>query len=95
VKYSAESQVATMQQTRTRISEDFQRRYGQFNISTIFVPELQAAPVAPPGYSDTDVFYGGRDAWARRIMRASFEIGTEVEKEQRNVQSIRRRYGLR
>lgn len=89
VRYNPETQVATMQQVRSRIMEDFNARYGQFALSNIYVPELPAPVIAAPEYT-----YAGRDAWAARIRRASYEIGGEREKTQFNIEKIRRKYGL-
>jgi len=98
VSYSRDTQAQTMVMVRNRISEDFAKKYSQFLISTVFVPELQA----PAGEADAELFYGGRQAWANRrdrygtpIQRATFEVGTEKEKERLNIGNIRRKYGLR
>jgi hypothetical protein len=97
VKYSNATQLQTMQQVRNRIAQDFSRRYGQFLVSTVHVPQLR--DVAPHASStgvqspeSVDAFYGGRDAWAMRIMRATFEIGTEHVKKELNTRAVERKY---
>jgi hypothetical protein len=89
VRYSADSQFQTMQQIRSRIMDDFNARYGQFALSNIYVPELQAPVSAMPEFT-----YAGRDAWSARIQRASYDIQGEREKSRYNIEKIRRRYDL-
>lgn len=89
VRYSADSQFATMQQIRARITDDFNARYGQFALSNVFVPELQV-----PVSADPEFLYSGRSMWASRIQRASYDIEGEREKAGYNIEKIRRKYGL-
>jgi hypothetical protein len=92
VSYSQQTQAVTMQQVRTRIAQDFQTRFNQFNMTTVHVPDL-FAPVRAPE-PEAEQFYRGSEEWRLRIARSSFDIGTEREKASRNVTNIRRRYGL-
>ena len=92
VSYSAQTQVRTMQEVRTRIMSDFQGHFGQFNITTVYVPNL-VTPQIPIGPED-EAFYHGSALWKTRISRSSFDISTEREKSTRNITSIKRRYNL-
>lgn len=89
VRYSSESQMQTMQQIRSRIMDDFNARYGEFALSNIFVPELEAPVSAAPEFT-----YAGREAWMARIQRATYDVRGEQEKSGYNIEKIRRRYGL-
>lgn len=91
VRYDASTQKSTMADLRSRIMGDFSQKYGQFNITTVFIPDV---PVAPDVLGDQG-FYGGEGVWRSRIQRASFEIGTEREKARLNVSSIKRRYNIK
>lgn len=92
VSYSSGTQVSTMEQARVRIMSDFQQRFNQFNVTTVYVPQLIEPQQAPS--AEAEQFYRGSEEWRVRIQRASFDIGTEKEKASRNITNIRRRYNL-
>jgi hypothetical protein len=93
VSYGQDTQAATMQQVRARISQDFSERYGgTFNVAHVHVPDLLTPQRAPT--ADAEQFYRGSEEWRLRIARASFDIGTERSKITKNISNIRRRYDL-
>lgn len=96
IKYTAETQVATMKQLRDRIMSDFQERYGtSFNITTVHVPDIPAAPEVLP--VDDMQMYGGSTLFREmtRYEKYRYDVGTEKAKERYNVESIRKRYGYK
>lgn len=93
VKYGSSSQIQAMEQVRTRIMDDFSNRFGQFNITSVYVEPLSPVQAMPDPADDMQL-YDGRDVWRTAIARASFEIGTEEEKAKRNITNIKRRYNL-
>ena len=93
VRYGPDTQAATMQQVRGRISQDFSEKYGaQFNVAHVHVPDLLTPVEAPT--AEAEQFYRGSEEWRLRIARASFDIGTEGVKAKKNITNIRRRYDL-
>lgn len=93
VRYGPDTQAATMQQVRARISQDFSEKYGaQFNVANVHVPDLLTPVQAPT--AEAEQFYRGSEEWRMRIARASFDIGTERVKSSKNVTNIKRRYDL-
>lgn len=93
VSYGQDTQAATMQQVRARISQDFSAKYGAtFNVAHVHVPDLLTPLRAPT--ADAEQFYRGSEEWRLRIARASFDIGTERTKVTKNISRIRRRYDL-
>ncbi|MBR9700409.1 hypothetical protein GOV11_00920 [Candidatus Woesearchaeota archaeon] len=95
VRYSGSTQLATMEQIRSRITQDYAEKYGQMNITTVYVPEL-IAPIKAPKFKEPEAmeFYRGSEEWRTRIQRAAYDIGTEKEKADRNIGNIRRKYGI-
>ncbi len=93
VRYGSTTQVQAMEQVRGRIMDDFASRFGQFNITSVYVDPLEAVR-AMPDPAQPEQLYDGRDVWRTAIARASFEIGTEEAKAERNIANIKRRYNL-
>lgn len=96
VAYTSQTQQQTMTQVRDKLAQDFQEKYGgTFNISNIYVPMLSApAPSVEPG---AEQMYGGSDMFREmtRFEKARYDIGTERLKADTNIESIKKRYGLR
>jgi hypothetical protein len=97
VRYDASTQRSTMNQLRDQIMRDFSTRYGEFNISATFVPEL----ASPPAPAQDQGFYRGGQVWAGRtsstgrpVQRARFELDTIRRQYALNTQSVRKRYKL-
>lgn len=102
IAYNRETQNATLQQLRDRVMMDFHERYGQFNISTVYVPDLPVpkqtvVPGVRPGEAAPMEFYHGSEMFRgmTRYERMRFESGTEREKAELNIRSVRKRYGYR
>ena len=93
VKYGDSSQMQAMERVRNSIMDDFASRFGQFNITSVYVEPVEPVRVAPAP-ADSMQLYDGRDVWRTAIARASFEIGTEEEKARYNISNIKRRYNL-
>lgn len=97
VRYDQSTQRMTMQQLRDQIMHDFSTRYGEFNISAVFVPDI----AAPPAPAQDEGFYRGRGVWegrtsasGRPVARARYELDTIKRTYELNTKSIRRRYKL-
>lgn len=103
VAYSRETQAATMSQVRDRVTMDFQARYGRtFNVVNTFVPGLPIPKekviqgIAPGKVAPLEM-YQGTDMFRSmtRYEKMRWDIGAEHLKEKVNVQSIRKRYGMK
>lgn len=98
VGYHRETQAQTMAEVRNRIISDFDARYGgTFNVSTVHVPDIPAAPVAA-GPEDEQL-YQGSGLWRREVMppyeKERFDIATEKIKAATNIKNLRDRYRFR
>lgn len=93
----------TMSEVRSRITEDYESRYGTtFNISTVHVPDLPVPrtdilPGTAPGGAAPLEMYRGTDMFRNmtRYEKMRFDVGTEKVKSTINIRSIRQRYGYR
>lgn len=103
VSYSQQTQMQTMQQVRERILGDFQAKYGKtFNVSTVFVPGLpvpkkkEIEGVGKGGVGDLEFYYGSEMMREMsKYERARYEIGTQKRISGTNIESIKKRYGVR
>ena len=98
VSYTKETQYGTMQQVRDRIARDFQEKYGNtFNISNIYVPNLPIPMQEPRAEVGDEQMYGGTDLFRQmtKYEKARYDIGTERLKADVNIESIKKRYGLK
>lgn len=98
VGYTSETQNITMTQVRDRIARDFQEKYGNnFNISNIYVPSLPIPVADQRKVPGDEQMYGGTEMFREmtRFEKARYDIGTERLKADRNIESIKKRYGLR
>lgn len=98
VSYTKESQYGTMQQVRDRIARDFQEKYGNnFNISNIYVPTLPVPVGGIEKEPGEEQMYGGSRMFRdmTKFEKARYDIGTERLKAGINIESIKKRYGLK
>lgn len=103
VSYSRGTQMMTMAQIRDRITNDFQEKYGTgFNITNAFIPGLpvpKEQEIEGIGKGDVEPLsmYRGSDMFRgmTRFERARYEIGTQREIAKLNIESIKKRYGVK
>jgi hypothetical protein len=102
VSYSRNTQKATMDQLRDRITNDFSSRYGsQFNVSGMQIPGLPIPDIHTPGVNPGEVapveFYWGSKTYREmtRTTRLRYDIGTQGKIRDLNVGSLKKRYGVR
>ena len=98
VSYTKETQNETMQQVRDKIARDFQEKYGNnFNISNIYVPNLPIPMKEQRPEVGDEQMYGGSSLFRdmTKYEKARYDIGTERLKANVNIESIKKRYGLK
>jgi hypothetical protein len=103
ISYNKESQAQTMKEAQERITLDFQAKYGnQFNISNVFVPVLPVPAekvvegVGKGGTEDMEFYSGSRLFKAMSAYeKQRYDIGTQRNISEKNIDSIRQRYRLR
>jgi hypothetical protein len=99
VSYSHDTQMQTMSQVRERIIQDFESRYGkEFNVTTVFVPDLPVPPPKLPGVGAGEIapleMYRGSDLFKQitAYEKLRYDVGTENVKSRINIDSLRDRY---
>lgn len=97
VRYSASTQEETLRQVRDLITKDFQVRYGgTFNITNVFVPLLPVPTQEIPKSAPLEYYEGSRIFRSMtRTERARYEIGTQKVQSRLNIESIKKRYGVK
>jgi len=99
VSYGKQTQMATVRQLQDRIASDFKSRYGNFNVATIYVPNLPIpmakvfGGVGPGGEQDLQMYGGSRlFRGMTSYEKVRKDVGAEHVKSSTNISSIRKRY---
>ena len=101
ISYNQDTQYETLSEARKRIIDDFDAKYGRnFNVTTVFVPAVPAPATDLPQEQGqvTDLqFYGGSKLFRgmTKYERYRYDVGTEKDVHETNLDNIKKRYGYR
>lgn len=98
VAYSKSTQMQTMDEVRHRIIADFEAKYGKtFNIVNVHVPGLPVPKhQLPRDVGEIEFYHGSRMFRSMtRYERMLYDVRTQRDIARTNIESIKKRYGMR
>jgi hypothetical protein len=93
--YSGSSLQLAMGSLKQRILDDFQNKYPGMNIDEVFIPKM-IAPIGDEGVTEDLTFYFGSQMFRTltKAQQRSDKLGSASDMYKRNVDTIKRRFGL-